>query len=43
MPQYAPEAAGHSRAIGGSLADADHMIAEPPADDVTALWPTRPS
>ncbi|WP_149824624.1 hypothetical protein [Streptomyces tailanensis] len=43
LPQYAPEAAGHSRAIGGSPADADRMITEPPADGVTALWPTRPS
>ncbi|WP_180686661.1 hypothetical protein [Streptomyces gossypiisoli] len=42
-PPYAPEAAGNSRAIGGSPADADRMITEPPADDVTALWPTRPS
>ncbi|GGS61212.1 hypothetical protein GCM10010270_35210 [Streptomyces violaceus] len=35
-PPYAPEAEGNSRAIGGSPADADCMITEPPADDVTA-------
>ncbi|MGC7101353.1 carboxylesterase/lipase family protein [Amycolatopsis lurida] len=42
-PLYATEAAGNSRAIGGSPADAGRMIDEPPADDVTALWPARPS
>ncbi|MGR4849412.1 carboxylesterase/lipase family protein [Streptomyces sp. LARHCF252] len=41
-PPYDPEAAGNSRAIGGSPADAGRLITEPPADDITALWPTRP-
>ncbi|KJK35037.1 hypothetical protein UK15_33275 [Streptomyces variegatus] len=40
-PAYAPEAAGNSRAIGGSPADARRMITEPPADDVTTLWPVE--
>lgn len=42
-PPYAPKAEGNSRAIGGSPADAGRMITEPPADDVTALWPTPPT
>lgn len=42
-PPYAPDTAGGTRAIGGSPADVGRMIDEPPADDVTALWPTGPS
>jgi hypothetical protein len=36
-PPYAPEGASNSRAIGGSPPEADRMITEPPADDVTGL------
>jgi para-nitrobenzyl esterase len=39
-PVYNPNAAGNSRAIGGPATPTDHMVAEPPADAVTALWPT---
>ncbi|MCX3290409.1 carboxylesterase family protein [Streptomyces sp. NEAU-H22] len=42
-PPYDPQAAGNSRAIGGAPSDAGRMLTEPPADDVTVLWPTPPT
>jgi para-nitrobenzyl esterase len=38
-PVYDPEAAGNSRAIAGPCFGTERMVTEPPADDVTALYP----
>lgn len=37
-PVYEPDSAGNSRAIAGPALGADEMVAEPPLDDVSALW-----